>query len=223
MNYSNLTDRFKDAPWFRGACNEHIILVGSGGIGSNTLLALTKTVPAIYYAIDNDIVESYNIGTQMFTMDQVGKPKVAAIKSTCSNQSDTQVNPIKQFYSNDWKTPIMITGLDNMKARKEVYKAWKSKDNRELLLDGRMRANLYEVYAVTKDNQEEYEKTLFDDSEVDDGPCTFKQTAYVGFLIAGRITQILVNYLTNKYSEETICTVPFKVQEFTEPFFIDVV
>lgn len=223
MIYSNLTDRFKDAPWFQKSNNEIITLVGTGGIGSNSLLALTKTIPAKFFIIDNDVVESFNVGTQMFTKEQVGKTKVEAIKSTCTSQSNSYIAPIKSKYTTDYITPIMITGLDNMKTRKEVYEAWKTQDSRELLLDGRMRANLYEVYAVTKENQEEYEKTLFDDSEVDDGPCTFKQTAYVGFLIAGRITQILVNYLTNKYSNDIVCTVPFKVQEFTEPFYIEVV
>ena len=219
---NNLTGRFKDAPWFKESQKEWILLVGTGGIGSSTLLALTKTIPATYMIIDNDVVESINVGTQMFTKEQVGTSKVEAIKNTCNLHSYTTIHAIKNRYNSNYIQPIVITGLDNMQTRKEVYDAWKLNPKRELLLDGRMRANLYEVYAVTPENQEEYEKTLFDDSEVDDGPCTFKQTAYVGFLIAGRITQLLVNYLTNKYTKETVCSVPFKFQEFTEPFYIDI-
>ena len=63
---------------------------------------------------------------------------------------------------------------------------------------------------------------FFNDSEVDDGPCTFKQTAYFGMLIGARITQVLVNFLTNKYSDDPVCVVPFKIQEFGEPFYIDI-
>ena len=85
----------------------------------------------------------------------------------------------------------------------------------------RLRASLYEVYVVTKGREEEYEKTLFDDSETDDGPCTFKQTAYFGMLIGARITHCLVNYLTNKYSNEEICSLPFHIQEFGECFYIN--
>lgn len=86
----------------------------------------------------------------------------------------------------------------------------------------RLRANLYEVYVVIKGREEEYEKTLFNDSEVDDGPCTFKQTAYFGMLVGARITHVLVNYLTNKYAKEEVCNLPFKISEFGEPFLIDI-
>ena len=109
-----------------------------------------------------------------------------------------------------------------MKTRKQIFDVWRSKDNRELLLDGRLRANYYEVYAVVPGKEEEYEKTLFSDSEIAEGPCTFKQTAYFGMLIGARITQIIVNYLTNKYAEEPLCNVPFKVSEFGEPFSFEI-
>jgi hypothetical protein len=91
-----------------------------------------------------------------------------------------------------------------------------------LLIDGRLSANLYEVYVVTPGKEEEYEKTLFESSEASYAPCTFKQTAYVGALIGARITQVVVNYLSNKYSEVPFCTLPFKIEEFTEPFYIDI-
>lgn len=110
----------------------------------------------------------------------------------------------------------MIAALDNMAARKQMFDYWKSRDDRELFIDGRLRANLYEVYAVTKGNEAKYEETLFMDSEVDDGPCTFKQTSYFAGLIGARITHILVNYLTNKYSGEEVSVVPFKVSEVGE-------
>ena len=119
--------------------------------------------------------------------------------------------------------PIMISGLDNMEARKQVWEEWKKHEDREIYIEGRLRSSLYEIYVVTKGKEEQYEATLFDDSEVDDGPCTFKQTAYFGMLIGARITQVLVNYLTNKYSKEEICTIPFSVKEMGELFYFDII
>ena len=216
-----INDRFKDAPWYTESTKESILLVGLGGIGGNSLYCLSKTIPAQYFLVDDDIVNEYNVGCQFFTTSQIGKSKLEAIIETLKPQSLAKFIPFKHKYAYEY-CPITITALDNMKTRKEVYENWKSHPDREILIDGRLRASLYEIYVVTPDREEEYEKTLFDDSEVDEGPCTFKQTSYFGMLIGARITQILVNYLTNKYTKEDICAVPFKIQETGEPFYIKI-
>lgn len=218
---AKITDRFKDAPWFEKSSQENILLVGCGGIGSNALFSMTKTIPANYYIIDDDIVDTINVGSQFFNKEQVGIPKVMACYHNSTIQSLAKVTAMKQLYNNEYM-PITITGLDNMKTRKEVFDEWKKHDDRELFIDSRLRAQLYEVYVVTKGRENDYEKTLFDDSEVDDGPCTFKQTAYFAILVGARITHVLVNYLTNKHTGEELCNIPFKISEFGEPFYINI-
>lgn len=221
MQY-NINDRFKDAPWYTESAKESILLVGLGGIGGNAIYCLSKTIPCTYFLVDEDIVNAYNVGCQFFTKNQIGKTKIESIIETLTPQSLAKFIPLKKMYSNEYR-PITITALDNMSARKQVYEEWKKHEDRELLIDGRLRASLYEIYVVTKDNQEEYEKTLFDDSEVDEGPCTFKQTSYFGMLIGARITQVLVNYLTNKYTNDETCVVPFKIQELGELFYFEAI
>jgi molybdopterin/thiamine biosynthesis adenylyltransferase len=219
---SHYNDRFKDAAWYVKSQDEKILVVGAGGIGSNALYCLSKTIHAQYYVVDPDKVEEHNIGTQFYRPEDITKYKVGAIKDIIFKFSTLySINPITSSYGSHY-TPIIISAVDNMKTRKEVYEVWKTKGDRELLIDGRLRANLYEIYVVTPDKQEENEKTLFDDSDIDDGPCTFKQTAYFGMLIGARITHVLVNYLTNKYSSEPICNVPFKIMEVGEPFLIEI-
>jgi molybdopterin/thiamine biosynthesis adenylyltransferase len=222
---SSISDaRFKDAPWYEQCGREKIMFVGAGGIGSNALYNLTKTIPCNYYIVDHDTVEQHNIGTQFFTKEQIGKSKANCLYYTLVNfGSNAFISTHKsKFNPESMRFPIMLTGLDNMAARKQCFDAWKVIENREIFIDGRMRANLYEIYVVYPGMEEEYEKTLFSDSEVADGPCTFKQTTYVGMLIGARITQVMVNHFTNKYAKEPICVVPFKIQEFTEPFFIKI-
>lgn len=219
---SDINSRFKDAPWYTESSKEAILVVGCGGIGGNALYCLSKTIPATYYLVDDDTVNTVNLGTQFFNNTQIGKPKIEALVETLKTQTLARFIPFKHKYAYEY-LPITITALDNMKARKEVYDEWKTRENRELLIDGRLRANLYEIYVVTPDKQEEYEKTLFDDSEVDEGPCTFKQTAYFGMLIGARITHVLVNYLTNKYMKEEVCNIPFKINEFGEAFIFETI
>lgn len=221
MQNVNMNARFKDAPWYKKCLNEEILIVGLGGIGSNSLYYLAKTIPATYCLVDADTVDEHNLGTQFFRKDELGNLKVEAMEGMIDMCSSANVVTFSSMYRTEYR-PITITGLDNMKARKEVYERWKSQDDREILIDGRLRANLYEIYIVTKGREAEYEKTLFDDSEVDDGPCTFKQTAYFAGLIGSRITHVLVNYLSNKYSEDPVCEVPFSIKEVGDLFYVEI-
>lgn len=230
-NLSQLFDRFKDAPWFSKSKEETISVLGAGGIGSNTIYNLCKTIPATYIIVDFDRVEPHNVGTQFFSMDQIGKLKVEAIRDTILDSvfARLRIYPIKiddavSFSLNEEIIrPITITGFDNMKARKDAFNAWCNQVDRELFIDGRLRANLYEVYAVTPDKEEQYRTTLFEDDDVLPEPCTFKQTAYFGMLIGARITNVVVNYLSNKYSDTPVNIVPFKIKEIGELCYVEIV
>lgn len=221
---TNINNRFKDAPWYKDCVNESIFVIGCGGISSNALYYLTKTIPAHYIIMDDDIVEEFNVGTQFFNTEQIGKFKVEAMYDTI--KINTGLVPLTLTNKYDRNTtcykPIMISGLDNMEARKNVYNQWKKHDDREIYIEARLRANLYEIYVVLPGREKEYEKTLFDDSEVDEGPCTFKQTAYFGGLIGARITHVLVNYLTNKYTEP-ILPIPFAIKEVGDLFYFETI
>ena len=221
MQNSNINSRFKDAPWYNECTKEKILVIGAGGISSNAMYCLAKTIPTTYFVMDFDVCEDINVGCQLFNKHQIGKKKVTALKETLDNFTTATIRTLDQRYNNEY-TPIMISGLDNMEARKQVYEEWKKHEDREIYIEARLRASLYEVYVVMKGREEEYEKTLFSDEEVDSGPCTFKQTAYFGMLVGARITHVLVNYLTNKYTGEDVCSIPSCIKEFGEPFYIDI-
>ena len=209
----NYNDRFKDAPWYN--LNPRIYIGGAGGIGSNTLYCMAKTVPATYFVIDDDIVDSHNIGSQFFSSEDVGKHKVYALQSLFTNLAPTsQINPlIGRVANKSVVLPICISAFDSMSSRKALFEAWKQRGDREILVDGRLRANYYQIFTVLKGQEDKYEATLFDDEDVDEGPCTFKQTAYFGMLIGARITNILVNYLSNKAYGENVTNIPFMIEE----------
>ena len=216
---SQFDNRFKDAPWYTQCKEELILLVGVGGIGSNALYNLAKTIPAKYYIIDMDVVDAHNIGTQFFEPTELFAYKVNALKKKLSYTS-AQINAIQNRYISEY-SPITISALDNMKTRKQVFEQWREGNDRQILIDGRLRANFYEVFVVTPGNEDRFVATLFEDTDIDDGPCTFKQTAYFGMLIGARITHILVNYLTNKYSSEPICNIPFRIAEHGELYLTE--
>ena len=83
-----------------------------------------------------------------------------------------------------------------------------------IFIDGRLRAEQMQIFCVTPDNIEEYEKHLFDDSEVEDAPCTLKQTSHSAAMIASHMTAFFTNHLTNNNSGDIDRTVPFLWEYF---------
>lgn len=68
--------------------------------------------------------------------------------------------------------------------------------------------DLIEIFCVTKDNAEDYRRTLLDDSEYDDGMCTTKQTTYAAQIAGGMIANYFKNYIL-QVEASTIFDVPF--------------
>ena len=83
-----------------------------------------------------------------------------------------------------------------------------------IFIDGRLRAEQMQIFCVTPDKIEEYEKHLFDDSEVEDAPCTLKQTSHSAAMIASHMTAFFTNHLTNNNSGDIDRTVPFLWEYF---------
>lgn len=221
------TTRFSGADW---ADQLHpIILVGVGGIGSWLALNLARIGHELYL-IDPDTVDETNVtGGQMYQQTQVGTTKVAAVHQLCrAFGAVTQITALPQLYTADLgATDIMITGLDNMKARKEVYEAWKAhvcgKETMEerakcFFMDGRLTLEMYEVLTLQghkADQLERYERDfLFDDAETVELDCTTKQSTFGAMGIACRMTATLCNWLTNQKLDMEFREVPMYQRDF---------
>ena len=215
----NIHHRFRGASYYESSKSEVILIAGLGGIGSNTAYSLCKSVPASYVFIDDDLVEPHNVGTQHFDTTQLGISKVAAMKRQLTAQGVQVISLFeRKILSSGDALPITIAAFDNMAARKQLFEDWMLQPDRELFIDGRLRASYFEIFAVTPGREDEYKATLFNDGEGSPAMCTFKQTTYFGSLIGARITQVVVNYLTNKYSEVSFTKVPFKITDIGELF-----
>lgn len=218
--------RFSDLDWASEIRN--IFIVGAGGIGSYTIFNLSR-IGHILYICDFDTVDETNtIGGQLYRTKDINKLKVVAISEICEEFGCiNSIDPIQHKYDEELgMTDICITGLDNMKARKEVYYAWKNHLYESvhpedcLFIDGRLIAELSEVFTIKGDDGEgmkDYEENwLFEDSEVEDLSCTAKQTSFMAMNIASLITATLCNFLTNRKLSVDFREVPFH-QRFYSP------
>lgn len=225
---SHRVSRFSDCEWASEL--KEIMLIGAGGIGSYVAYNLARIGHSLYI-IDGDGVDETNVtGGQLYRNNDVGKNKAEAIMEICVQfGAISSVIPIPEMYTEECgMLPICICGLDNMKSRKEIFDAWERTlnvaENKDdfLLLDGRLGPENYQIFAIQGNNQEqinEYkEKHLFNDGDVEDLPCTAKQTSFLAMGIAFNITSILCNFLTNRKIGMDMRNVPFETRMFSPIF-----
>ena len=215
-----INTRFKDAPWIPKEEDtfSNVIIGGAGGIGSWTALFLARAgfSPIVF---DFDILEEHNLGGQLFQYEDVGLSKVEALYNIINKLSNKKIEFSSDKIEENFEVfPYMISAFDNMMARKHMFNAWR-KCQQGLFIDGRLSMESFEIYCVTPDRAEEYEKTLFEDEEVEDLPCTMKQTSHVAAMIGSHITSLYTNYVTNLKSEKEVRVLPFKY-EFFIPLYL---
>lgn len=204
--------RFSSAIWFKEIQKQSILLAGCGGIGSYVAFLLSRMNPASIYLYDDDIVETVNMAGQLYSMSDVGKYKVDAIANKMAQYSlYKSIYAVRERFTSE--TPpldIMISGFDNMQARKIFFKSWidhvssKPKEERKncLYIDGRLAAEDLQVFCLRGDditNIVKYKNTqLFSDEEADEALCSYKQTTYMANLIGSFIVNLFTNFVANK-------------------------
>lgn len=202
--------RFSDALWANTP--EHIVVGGVGGIGSWLALYLARIGHKLYL-YDMDTIDETNMGGQLYSINQIGTNKAVAIKANihmfCGD--DALVSTFERYTEEEGMiSNIMFSCFDNMKARKLMFDRWMSNEDRELFVDGRMLAEVGMVYVVQKGQEAEYIKTLFDDAEVEEAPCSFKSTSHCGALISSLMVSGFNNYMANRKSGFNDRVIPFQ-------------
>ena len=232
------SSRFKDAPWFPKE-ETAIIVGGAGGIGSWLSLLLSRAgfYPIVY---DYDRLEEHNLAGQLYTkLDAENNVlKVDALKGLCKNFADTDITVMNERYAKDSMSHhYVMSAFDNMQARKDMFEAWKEyvkewqeyqavvdgsneKDETALssfvplFIDGRLTAEQMQIFCITPDKIEAYKEHLFDDSEVEDAPCTMKQTSHSAAMIASHMVGFFTNHMTNNAEKDTTRALPFLWEYF---------
>lgn len=199
--------RFEDLEWYGEP--EDIIVGGAGGIGSWLILFLSR-IGHNLYVFDFDEIDNTNFGGQLYPISHLGKNKVESIKQTVEDFcGEDLVEAFGKFDEETMASEIMFSSFDNMEARKIMFNKWKELPDRRVFIDGRMQAEYFEVYAVTPGREDEYEKTLFDDDEVEDLPCSAKSTTHCGAMCGSTMVAMFNNFITNEQDENSR-ELPFK-------------
>lgn len=196
-----------------------VTLVGCGGIGSMTAMALAKAGCPSLTLIDPDVVLAHNVPTQMFERSDVGQPKVLACKKHIELFSECKVTPLCQnVFDYDALSGVVMSGVDSMEARLRIWRKLRYNAGVPLYIDGRLGGEVIEVFAVQPCRYEDvefYEKFLYPDDKSADLACTAQNIIYTGFVIAGVIVSQLAHFLRK---EEFYRRVNFDLRTMTTVF-----
>ena len=175
----SVTLRFDDITQRKKA---NIMVVGVGATGS-WFAELAVRQGYKIYAIDYDDVELHNVGTSAYLTDDIGKLKAEALANRLGN-----VVPIVSKFSEklvaDYEPDILVSAVDNMATRKEIFAA--AKKYRKPLIDIRVHYPYALIYAVEPSPIAlgKYAETLYDDGEAWRGDCTRQNTPYLSAVAA---------------------------------------
>lgn len=179
-----------------------VTLVGCGGIGSPTALTLAKIGCQNLTLIDPDTVEEHNLPNQLYHLSDIDKQKVEACESMVRQFSNCEINMIPEMLNgNHSLSGIVISGVDSMKSRQEIWEKVKYNLDVPLYIDGRIGAEIIQVYTIQPSQLKDvelYEKSLFSDQEAVELPCTARAIMYTGFVIAGLIGSQFKKWVKNE-------------------------
>ena len=217
MERENL--RFQGLDWYSQDNAPVVVVGGAGGIGSWLSFFLARANFNVTLA-DFDIVEEHNIGGQLFKRDQIGRYKAEAVGRNVSDFSTNTINAqIVKITEETATHEFMFSAFDNMDARRAMFKVWKrswNSMNRPIFIDGRLNAEQFQIFCVTPENADEYERIhLFNDSEVEDAPCSAQQTTHTAAMIAGHMVGFFTNHITNINLRDEVREIPFMYEYFT--------
>lgn len=172
---------------------KRILVIGAGGIGSWTVLALAKMGCKDITVMDFDLVSIQNLNSQVYGWQEVGRTKCEALADTVNTLVSSPDNPAEGYLINTLETrwepgmelkyEIVISALDDMETRTKLWEDIKKNPYILYYLDGRMGGEFYRIYTIdltngTLDLYKKYEKTLVSADKVDPTPCTEKAVAY---------------------------------------------
>jgi hypothetical protein len=223
--------RFKGADWFSWLYRRPVLLGGAGGIGSWASMFLSRLGCHIYI-YDMDTFERINMSGQLVGKQHIGKEKTAVAEDIAKMFSDhILIEGMGKYEKDSEAGPIMISGFDNMNARKNMFHNWKNyvlthpeEASEAIWIDGRLLSSSYQIFIVQGDNtvnMERYEEYLFEDSEVEETDCTLKQTTHCAAGIASHMVGFLTNFAANVVNGGKFNQIPFKYEYITEPNFTE--
>jgi sulfur carrier protein ThiS adenylyltransferase len=180
--------------------NISVAIVGAGSIGSHTAEALCKMGVRKLRIFDFDDVEAHNVANQGYFIPEIGYKKCEALQRRLSEGTGAEIVVEARKYEDGdlFQEDYVISAVDNMSSRSDIWSGFLMSPNSKYFLDGRMGARAGSVFFVDKTKAEtvaRYDKSLFPDEEAVQLPCTEKSTIFCAYGLSGIIGALIARSL----------------------------
>lgn len=194
--------RQKDVIPIENLRQARVTVIGTGSVGGFLSFLLTKMGVGHLDIWDGDVVEGQNLTNQWFRLDDLGKPKVAAMSEILEQFCDGLVVPHQERFTNQGVRGIVISAVDDMDVRVAIWKHLKKCLNVSLYVDTRMGAEVGKVFCLRpgdRDGITQYERDdLYPQSESFHAPCTEQTTVYCAAGLAALAVGQVANALAGR-------------------------
>lgn len=144
---------------------------------------------------DDDIFEAKNGPTEVaYSTQFFGEPKLKAANGTIKFLVGDECKLVphhERVAESTTLSGIVISGVDSMKSRKEIWEAVKANFLEvPLYIDGRSDGESFQIFTLSPSDfnaREIYESYMYDDSEIVNQTCGARSIAYISMLIGGII------------------------------------
>ena len=171
-------------------------VIGVGAIGRQVALQLAAIGVSRIQLIDFDQVELTNITTQGYQVADLGKYKTTATREAAESLApEISITDLQDRFRPRHNTgSVIFCCVDSISAREAIWRAISAKC--EFFVDGRMLGEVIRVLAISPpEMRDDYESTLFDQSEAHTGACTAQSTIYTANIAAGLILHQFSRFL----------------------------
>lgn len=181
-----------------------IHVIGCGGIGASALptLATLGITPITLW--DNDIVEPRNVASQLMFRPvdvQQMRPKVDVAEEILRAYGVEEVIANQKWFTadehGDELEGVVISAVDTMTVRQDIWRAVKGNPMVTCLIDGRIGGERYTLIVIDPCNEDHvawYEKfQLFDEQQVVDLPCTERAVVYPAVALGAHMATVFAN------------------------------
>ena len=185
-------------------------IIGLGGIGSAVLFPLLKLGVHTLHVWDSDDVEPHNIPAQLiYRPSDIGVSKSKATQAFVERQeAECVVIPHDEYVTAD--TPlegVVISGVDSMSSRSDIWQAVQWNTNVPLYMDGRIGGEQLQLLTLNPsdiDEIEAYEQWLFPDSESAELPCAARTVIHPPTVLAGLMVAQLTLFMREEKPKANI-------------------
>lgn len=157
--------------------NNRIDVIGVGATGSYVVLQLAKLGITDIHVWDADCVEAHNLPNQLYGIEDIGRPKVEALKEIIKRLTGIEITTHQEFVMAETQGLGQVVFLltDSMASRKEIYKGClKYSFDTQLCIETRLAATTGRIYTFNPTDmieQEGWEKTLYTDVVAEKSEC----------------------------------------------------